>query len=116
MIADDRIGTLDVAHDLIELGRVAEAIALLDDELPERHSIPCAACGQPVGYKCHNEQTVACTRCNATGKVIGYDIRYSPATRSPVPCELCGGRKEREIWVDTEVPHASRVLGIARRW
>lgn len=113
---DERIHTLDVAHDLIELGRVAEALALLDSELPDRLSAPCAACGVYENRKCQVSALVTCRLCDGAGKRASYDIRYSPATRPIVHCNECYGSGTREQLADCEIPHASRVLGIARRW
>lgn len=43
-----------VAHDLVELGREAEAIALLDEQAPNRLNRGCPACGSWTGKPCRD--------------------------------------------------------------
>lgn len=41
-----------VAHDLVELGRIDEARALMDEQAPNRLKRPCPACGARAGAAC----------------------------------------------------------------
>lgn len=124
MSAHDRIGAWEVAHDLLELGREPEAKALLDAELPTRHAIPCAACGQPMGQPCRERALRTCRFCNGTKERLTVTFadpdpqtHYRPEPRREMlPCNECGGRGEREIDVDRVLPHQSRILKIERRW
>jgi len=116
MTSADRLGVWDVAHDMLDEGDVLSAVALLMAELPDRLSIACGACAASVGNLCREQAMRRCRFCNGTGERTSYDLRYSPAARSIVRCEVCGGRGTREIEVDRVLPHQARILGIARRW
>ncbi|CAN5178839.1 hypothetical protein BH11MYX1_BH11MYX1_04470 [soil metagenome] len=112
----DRIGAWEVALDLIELGREDEAKALLDAELSDRLTVPCAACGASAGWKCNEPAMHPCARCAATGKVTAYVVD-KPFTKSKiVACDHCYGTGQREIGVKRILPHESRILRIERRW
>lgn len=49
--ADDRAAAV-VAQDLVELGKHAEAIAMVRDQIPHATSRKCPTCGQPQGQRC----------------------------------------------------------------
>lgn len=48
---DDRAAAL-VAQDLVELGKYAEAIAMVREQIPHATSRKCQTCGQPQGQRC----------------------------------------------------------------
>lgn len=51
---DDLEGVLMVAGDLVEMGRVDEARALLDEQAPHRLARWCPSCGEMAGQPCRD--------------------------------------------------------------
>ena len=124
MSEHDRIGAWEVAFDMLELGREADARALLDEEFPDRLTIPCAACGQPIGYACQEQMLRECPFCAGKGERFTVTFpnpdpttHYRPEPkREMLRCRDCYGTGQREKPVDLVLPHQSRILGIARRY
>lgn len=117
MTTRDRIGAWEVALDLLELGREAEAVALLDAELPDRLNMGCAACGASANNRCRERAERECKYCAGTGKRTS--VRIGPGegpAKSIVTCPDCGGRGQREIEIERLLPHQSRILKIEKRW
>lgn len=117
----------DVARDLVELCRVAEAIDLLDAELADRHDVECSSCGAWGGWQrqqgvteyrsgdpCREPGWIPCV-CGTAG--VRFIVELSgpdrPSRRYWGPCSDCGGRGWNIGLVPMLVPHESRLL--ARR-
>lgn len=64
------VAAIDVAIDLVELGRVDEAEALLRDQAPNRLNAKCPACNAGRGRRCNDGDGV---------RVIPHAARVQPA-------------------------------------
>jgi hypothetical protein len=125
----DLLAICEVARDLVELQRIDEAKALLDEQAPTRHDEWCAACGAygawvdipgvvsaRKGSPCQEMGIVTCRFCAGSGRRQSFDIQTTPALRSIVHCTECFGTGKREQLVDMIVPHESRLCGKKRPW
>ncbi len=112
------------------MGRVDEAVKLLDAELPSRLDYDCPACGAtgrywklvdewidrgPPGSKqpCRERGEVTCRFCAGSGKRTTYHLGWSadsPNRKTIERCTECYGTGKREQDVDMLVPHESRIL------
>lgn len=84
----DEWAAIEVARDLVELGRVEEARALLEEQAPGRHARRCPTCGAARGESCRDLRSVLSTF--GPGSVPYNATSY----REIVPCLI---------------PHAARV-------
>jgi hypothetical protein len=88
----------EVAVDLVELGRVDEAKALLAQQAPRRLNRVCQACGAEVGKPCREQREEI---------VVDNGLHYDKRTgriRDHIPLS-----RVIKKWVELDVPHLARV-------
>lgn len=95
--ADDRAAAI-VAQDLVELGKYAEAIALVREQVPHATSRPCPVCGQPRGHRCE--------------EIAADDVEREPSGALKMRAEAKALTESGEKWVYPKtriVPHEARL-------